>query len=283
MRSKAHFRGHPLHPALVHFPLAFLIGAFGFDLAGRGFGNPTLWGVGYWLSGIGVLTALLAALPGFLDYFYTVPPKSSGKRRATQHMLVNLAAVGLFAAAWLIRGGEALQPGIPVLLAEGAGAVLLSIGGFLGGVLLTRNQIGVDHRYAEAGKWREDWLEPERGASGGGLVAATLGELEVDQMKLLHVGDRRIALVRTEDGYTAFDDRCTHRGGSLADGVVISGQVQCPWHGSQFDVRTGAVCNGPATEPIRTYRVEVRGADILVHLESPGPQPKPGRPVPVTR
>ena len=81
------------------------------------------------------------------------------------------------------------------------------------------------------------------------------------------MGDRRIVLGRTEDGYVAFDDRCTHRGGSLAGGAMICGTVQCPWHGSQFDVRTGAVEAGPAEEAIATYRVERRDGDIVLHLE----------------
>ena len=67
-------------------------------------------------------------------------------------------------------------------------------------------------------------------------------------MKLVHAGDKRIAVARTEKGYAAFQDRCTHRGGPLSDGVLICGTVQCPWHGSQFDVHTGEVKCGPADE-----------------------------------
>jgi nitrite reductase/ring-hydroxylating ferredoxin subunit/uncharacterized membrane protein len=273
MRSKAHFRGHPIHPALVHFPLAFLIGAFCFDLLGRLQTNPTLWSVGAYLAAAGIATALLAALPGFLDYFFTVPPKSSGKRRATLHMLANLAAVALFTLAWALRGQVATAPGLAVLLAEGLGSGLLLYAGFQGGVLVSRNQIGVDHRYAKAGKWSE--ARPQAVAGEEGIVVASVGELQIDQMKLLHVEGRRIVLARTEEGYTAFDDHCTHRGGSLADGVVISGTVQCPWHGSQFDVRTGAVCNGPAKQPIGTYEVEVSGKRVVLRLEGarkPGTQ-----------
>jgi nitrite reductase/ring-hydroxylating ferredoxin subunit len=86
-------------------------------------------------------------------------------------------------------------------------------------------------------------------------------------MKLLHVRGRRIVLARTAEGYAAVDDRCTHRGGSLADGVLACGVVTCPWHGSQFDVHTGEVKAGPAEQPIRTYRVEE--ADGQVRLVIP--------------
>jgi nitrite reductase/ring-hydroxylating ferredoxin subunit len=131
----------------------------------------------------------------------------------------------------------------------------------MGGTLVFRNQIGVDHRYAGAGKWSEERFEPRAGEP---LVVARQDELERDQMKLLVLGDRRIVLGRTADGYVAFDDHCTHRGAALADGVMICGTVQCPWHGSQFDVHTGAVAAGPATTGISTYRVEA--ADGVVRL-----------------
>src|SRR5829696_1310782 len=64
------------------------------------------------------------------------------------------------------------------------------------------------------------------------------------------------AVACTEKGYAAFQDRCTHRGGPLSDGVLICGTVQCPWHGSQFDVHTGAVKCGPAEEEIAVYPME---------------------------
>jgi nitrite reductase/ring-hydroxylating ferredoxin subunit len=85
-------------------------------------------------------------------------------------------------------------------------------------------------------------------------------------MKLLLVGDRRIVLARTEQGYRAFQDACTHKGGSLADGALICGTVQCPWHGSQFDVTTGEVKAGPAEQPIETYPVTPEGGRILLRL-----------------
>ena len=85
-------------------------------------------------------------------------------------------------------------------------------------------------------------------------------------MKLLHVGGRRIVLARTETGYVAFDDRCTHKGGSLAAGVMIGGVVQCPWHGSQFDCRNGGVKAGPAKDPIATYQVSESDGKVRLRL-----------------
>jgi uncharacterized membrane protein/nitrite reductase/ring-hydroxylating ferredoxin subunit len=249
MRSKASYRGHPIHPALIPFPFAFLYGAFLFDVAARLAQRPSWWTTGAYLSLVGIVAALIAAVPGFIDYFNTVPPKSSGKRRATKHMVANLAAVVLFAAAWMVRGHPETMPGTAVLTLEGVGIVLLTVGGWLGGVLVSRNQISVDHRYAQAGKWMEEKVGYKPNQP---VVVAKADELKVDQMKLLRIDGRRLVLARTEGGYVAFDDRCTHRDGSLAGGVMIAGVVQCPWHGSQFDCRRGAVKAGPAAEPIAT-------------------------------
>jgi nitrite reductase/ring-hydroxylating ferredoxin subunit len=128
----------------------------------------------------------------------------------------------------------------------------MSVAGFLGGTLVYRNQIGVDHRYADAGKWQEE----ERTESSAPALTSAAAGLGLNQMKLVHAADRRIAVARTENGYAAFQDRCTHKGGPLSDGVLICGTVQCPWHGSQFDVHSGAVKCGPAEQPIETYEIE---------------------------
>jgi uncharacterized membrane protein/nitrite reductase/ring-hydroxylating ferredoxin subunit len=263
MRSRASIKGHPIHPALIPFPFAFLIGAVAFDIAGVVFDRPPLSMTASYLALAGIAAALVAAIPGFIDYFFTVPPKSSGKRRATKHMLLNLSAVTLFAVACAVRGDPESRPELLHLTLEAAGAGLLTMGGWMGGTLAFRNQIGVDHRYAEAGKWAEQYVAS--GADGSAVVARS-GELEVNQMKLVHVDGRRIVLARTADGYVAFEDRCTHRGGSLADGTMICGTVQCPWHGSQFDVSSGAVKAGPAEKGIETFRVIMKGDRIEVKI-----------------
>jgi uncharacterized membrane protein/nitrite reductase/ring-hydroxylating ferredoxin subunit len=262
MRSAAHFRGHPIHPMLIPFPFAFLTGAFVFDVAGRATGHATWWATGGYLAIVGIVAALLAAVPGFIDYLRTVPPKSSGKRRATIHMLLNLSAVTLFIVAiWLRR--DSVAPETPVVVLEGLAVAMLFFGGWLGGVLVSRNQISVDHRYARAGKWNEESL---RASSGEPIIVARSDELEVDQMKLLRLDGRRLVLARTKDGYVVFDDRCTHKGGSLAGGVMIGGVVQCPWHGSQFDCRSGAVKAGPAKEAIDTHRVREKEGKVVLTL-----------------
>ena len=260
MRSRASYNGHPIHPAIIPFPFAFITGAFAFDVAGWLFSRPAWWTTGGHLAIAGVATALVAAVPGFIDYFYSVPPDSTGKTRATRHMLTNLSAVVAIAIACVVRTVSDAQ--LAVIALEGIGTALLLYGSSMGGVLVTRNQISVDHRYAQAGKWKETAID----ASSGAIAVAAMDELKPNQMKLLHIGNRRIVLARTEERYVAFDDRCTHRGGSLADGAMICGTVQCPWHGSQFDVQTGGVKAGPAKDGIGTYAVETTNGRVMLTL-----------------
>ncbi len=133
----------------------------------------------------------------------------------------------------------------------------------MGGILVHRNQIGVEPRYAFAGKWKEEYGEEQKGK----VYLGTVDDLKRDQMKLLHESGKRIVLARTEKGFAAFDDHCTHRGGSLAGGVMICETVQCPWHGSQFDVRTGEVKAGPAEKKISTYTIEIVDNKLTINLE----------------
>jgi nitrite reductase/ring-hydroxylating ferredoxin subunit/uncharacterized membrane protein len=245
MKSYASIKGHPLHPMLIVYPFAFLTGAFGFNLAATATRRRDLADVSQRLIPAGIVAGLIAAVPGLLDYERSVPPDSSAKVRATKHALLNTTALGLFTISWLL-GKRGRRRGLPLVL-QGAASAAMSAAGYMGGTLVYRNQIGVDHRYANAGRWQEG----ER--TNGGALSFSGAGLGVDQMKLVRVEDERIVVARTEEGLAAFSDRCTHRGGPLSDGVLICGTVQCPWHGSQFDVKTGKVKCGPATEDIRVY------------------------------
>jgi nitrite reductase/ring-hydroxylating ferredoxin subunit len=141
----------------------------------------------------------------------------------------------------------------------------------MGGTLVYRNQIGVDHRFAHAGKWHERRIE---GSPGETITIDGAQELKPGQMWLLRwsvpgsdaPAERRLVLGRTDTGFAVFDDRCTHRGGPLADGALICNTVQCPWHGSQFDILTGQIQAGPATRPIRTYTTQFDNGQVRLTL-----------------
>ena len=261
MRSKANIKSHPLHPILICFPLAFFIGSFVFDVLFLLNQNPSLEGTAYHLNLAGIVGAVLAAVPGFVDFLYTVPPDSSAKKRAAKHGILNTLNLLLFIAVVLLKRNASLDYKILVAM-EAVGVVILFVAGWLGGTLVYRNQIGVDPRYADAGKWNEEYVREDRGL----LKVASADELKLNQMKLIHAAGKRIVLARSEEGYAAFSDHCTHKGGSLAGGSMICGTVQCPWHGSQFNVHDGSVAAGPAKKSIETYAVEERDGAVFLHL-----------------
>lgn len=259
MRSKANLKTHPLHTILVAFPISFLTGTLVFDVLRLLFPNEGFGQTAVYLNIAGIACGLLAAIPGVIDYFYTVPPNSSAKKRATKHALTNVTVLLLFTVIYVLRKNQAIATWL-IILIDLMGVTFLMIAGWLGGTLVHRNQIGVDIRYANAGKWKEAYFDTAEKS----IEIAKADVLIVNQMMLIHVNGQRIVLGRTETGYVAFDDRCSHKGGSLAGGSMICGTVQCPWHGSQFKLDTGAVVAGPAKEKINIYKVtEMEGKLFL--------------------
>src|SRR5262249_49360748 len=67
--------------------------------------------------------------------------------------------------------------------------------------------------------------------------------------------------------YYAIDNTCTHRGGPLAEGMLVGEEVICPWHGAHFNVKTGAVCAPPAREGVKSFPVRIVGTDVEVEIE----------------
>jgi uncharacterized membrane protein/nitrite reductase/ring-hydroxylating ferredoxin subunit len=251
LRSKANIKGHPLHPILVSFPIVLFIGTFIVDIIFITTNDLFFEQLAKYLEAAGIISALLAAIPGIIDYYFTVPPESSAMKRATKHGLINITMLLIFTFALLIRRDQETSIFLVTGL-EATGVILLTTAGWLGGTLVIRNQIGVDHRYAYAGKWSEEFFTDTLNT----IELNDLEKLKMNQMKLIHAGQKRIVVGRTETEFVAFEDRCTHRGASLADGVMICGTVQCPWHGSQFKLTSGEVCAGPATEKIKIYKIQ---------------------------
>lgn len=98
--------------------------------------------------------------------------------------------------------------------------------------------------------------------------AASFDEISQESGLRVDVSGHRIALFRIGDDVYAIGDRCSHAEASLADGEVFDGSVECPRHGSEFDVRTGKPGSLPATRPVPVYVVEVEGSDVFVTVES---------------
>ena len=89
-------------------------------------------------------------------------------------------------------------------------------------------------------------------------------DIQPSHMKEVQVDGENICLVNVEGKYYAIGSICTHEGGPLADGTLEGYEVECPWHNSKFDVRTGEVTSPPASEPEPAYEVKVDGSNILI-------------------
>ncbi len=81
------------------------------------------------------------------------------------------------------------------------------------------------------------------------------------------VGEERIAMFRIGNEVYAIGDRCSHAEASLAEGEVFDHEVECPRHGSEFDLATGEALSLPATKPVPTYPVSIEGGTVYLLLE----------------
>jgi nitrite reductase/ring-hydroxylating ferredoxin subunit len=77
-----------------------------------------------------------------------------------------------------------------------------------------------------------------------------------------------LALVRANGDVYCVQDVCTHEQAFLSEGFCENHEIECPLHGSIFDIRTGEVKSLPATEPLKTYPVKVEDGAILVDVEA---------------
>lgn len=96
------------------------------------------------------------------------------------------------------------------------------------------------------------------------VKVAVLGDLPAGGMLLAEIDDERVLVANVDGQLYAVDEACTHSDCPLSEGSLDGAVVECPCHGSQFDVRTGEVVAPPANEPLNTYTVKVEGDDILV-------------------
>ncbi|HET8792697.1 MAG TPA: Rieske 2Fe-2S domain-containing protein [Nitrososphaeraceae archaeon] len=105
---------------------------------------------------------------------------------------------------------------------------------------------------------------------GDFVKVANTNDIQPSQMKEVQVNGESICIVNVEGKYYAIGNICTHEGGPLADGTLQGYEVECPWHASKFDVRTGEVKEPPASEPEPVYQIKVDGNNILIKKQVKG-------------
>jgi uncharacterized membrane protein len=164
MESRAKLLGHPVHPMLIVLPLGLFIAAVVFDGLYLWRGTPAFAAVSYWNIAGGIIGGLLAAVFGLIDWL-AIPSGTRAKRIGLIHGGANVVVVGLFAAAWLMRGDTIDNASTTtVFMIELAALVLGSVSGWLGGELVDRLAVGVD-----------DGAHLDAPSSLSGLPAGTAG------------------------------------------------------------------------------------------------------------
>ncbi|GHE19857.1 DUF2231 domain-containing protein [Halomonas urumqiensis] len=141
IRSRAAFAGHPLHPVMIHFPVAALLGLVASDLGFLYTGDPFWTRASMWLAGVGAIGGWLASLAGIVD-LVTV----RGIRRlvtAWTHAMVAVVMLSMASLNWLWRLlDEALLPwGLTLSLST---AAMIALAGWLGGQLVYEHAVGVE-------------------------------------------------------------------------------------------------------------------------------------------
>ncbi|MGD9968240.1 MAG: DUF2231 domain-containing protein [Hyphomonadaceae bacterium] len=148
-KSTAKIAGHPIHPILVLFPVAFLVSTLVTDIVFLSTGASGWATASLWLVGAGVVTALVAALAGFADFFGE--PRIRQIRDAWRHMLGNLIAVALAAISWWMRAGQGAAEAVMPwgLTLSALISVILLYTGWKGGELAYRYRVGVHDAFPE--------------------------------------------------------------------------------------------------------------------------------------
>lgn len=93
---------------------------------------------------------------------------------------------------------------------------------------------------------------------------ASADEVKLGRVKGVAVGDDEVALANVDGDFFAVSDICSHEYVLLHDGWIEGHEIECPEHGSRFDLRSGQVANLPATQPVPKYEVKVEGNDVYI-------------------
>ncbi len=98
------------------------------------------------------------------------------------------------------------------------------------------------------------------------VKVTTLDQLKEGALTCVEAKGQKIVLLKIGEIISAIDNTCSHAGGPLCDGALTGTVVECPWHGSKFDLTTGAVVVGPARSPQQRYNVRITGNDVEVEV-----------------
>ena len=167
MASKASIKGHPIHPVLVTLPIGLWVFSLASDIIYLAGGSPTWQDVALYTMGGGIVGALLAAIPGFVDLLSWSPSKV--RTVGLWHMSLNLTAVVIFAANFLLRTAGGYGFALPFILSI-AGVLTISASGWLGGEMVFRYRAAFEPFGMPGARPGEEAPKREKEEVGAGKV-----------------------------------------------------------------------------------------------------------------
>ena len=249
--------GAPLHPAVTDVPIGSWTSALVLDTASALTGDEALSEAADRTLAVGTRAALPAAITGLNDLRDL---RGQSRQVAMVHALLNTLGLGLTSASLACRRADRRR----AARALSASGFLVSAGAaHLGGLLSFGLGVRVNRTLGQR-------------APESFVAVLDADELDGDELREVDVGGVPVLLARSRNGEVcALANTCTHLGGPLADGSREGDTVRCPWHGSRFDLRTGAVVEGPAV--FAQPRLEARERDGTIEVGVPA---APGRELP---
>jgi nitrite reductase/ring-hydroxylating ferredoxin subunit len=230
--------GNPLHPALTDVPLGAWTTAAALDLLGSEAADQAL--------AVGVLAAVPAALTGLNDWSHL---KGEPRRVGVVHGLMNTMGLTLnIGSLALRRNGH-----------RGLARVLSGVG-FLGALFSAH--LGGELSFGMGVRVNRTAFEHPRDRYAPVIDAS---DLEDGRLHRVELEGEAVVMAKCGDGdVCAISAVCSHLGGPLDKGERDGDVVICPWHGSRFDLRTGAVEGGPAVYPQPRYETRVRAGKVEI-------------------
>lgn len=240
--------GHAVHPMLTDVVIGSFISASLLDLLAPGGGTASEQ-----LIAVGLAAYLPTAAAGINDWADAEPVDDAVRRVGLVHAVGNALAAALYAASRRARRRGAHRDGVALGL---AGMGVLLTGGYLGGHLSLNKGIGPAQTVFDPGP--TDWT-----------VAADASQLADRRPLRVVIDDTPVLVVRDGEQIFAIHDRCSHRGCSLSEGTLEGEQVVCSCHGSRFDLRNGALREGPATSAQPAFQVRVQDGRVELRRLTP--------------
>jgi nitrite reductase/ring-hydroxylating ferredoxin subunit/uncharacterized membrane protein len=238
--------GIPLHPALTDVPVGAWTSAFVLDVVAVVTGSETAEKAADGALAVGVAGSLPAAATGTADWRDLIGEE---RRIATVHALMNVAGLALNVSSLVLRARGSRTAGRAL---SATGLAISGSAAHLGGELSFGLGVRVNHTFADTQPSEFVAVADEADLHGTDVMGVT-------------VDGTRVLIARSQSGeLCAIANTCSHLGGPLDEGTRDGDVVVCPWHGSRFDLCSGAVVEGPAV--FAQPRYDVRANDGKIEL-----------------